>query len=244
MTDMISVPAISLFGAGSSWNDLVNLVVVLFIVLSAVSNLLRRKSSRSEEDGAQTPAPPADHPALRPPPPLAPRPAARPPKPVDWQEELRRLLAGQTEAPPPIRVPPPTPLAAPPSIRPPQIRAGVAPPTSGVEAAAAGLATLRESQAAYQQARQMDEAVSERLEQRGALSQAMSVYQQASLLDQQVAVRLHAVTSRPVRPTTVVRRTVHSVEISQTRALFRHPATARQAVIAAVILGPPPGLEV
>jgi hypothetical protein len=89
----------------------------------------------------------------------------------------------------------------------------------------------------------MDAAVADRLEQSGSLAESTSAYQQASRLDQQVAVHMHDVTSRPVLSTAAVRRALGSTEINQTRAWFRQPATARQAIIAAVILGPPPGLD-
>ncbi|MHB8520369.1 MAG: hypothetical protein ACYDH9_06390 [Limisphaerales bacterium] len=233
----------NLLAAGSSWESL--LILIVFVVLSALSNWMKKKSGQPEEGAGDephpTPSPPAHRTRTIPVPPAP----ARPQKPIDWQEALRRLLEGELPAPPPppVVVQRPPPGAGPPPILGPQL--GAATRRDAVESSesAGALASFTRSTAAYQKASQLDEDVAERLEQRASLADSMSAYQQASELDQTVAGHIRDVTSRPVQLTATVQRRIDSQEITQTKAMFRHPAAARQAIIASIILSPPKGLE-
>jgi hypothetical protein len=158
---------------------------------------------------------------------------------LDWEAELRRLLGEEGAAPAP---PPPVIVreAAPPPVRQPAL--------TQAEAPAKTLATLKESSTAYARAAQLDEKVEERMRQRAVMAEAESVYQQAARLDTTIEERLRQVTESPVTEThvtdtRVVRRGPVSPEIAHAVALLRQPRTARQAVLASVILAPPKALE-
>ncbi|HOX00978.1 MAG TPA: hypothetical protein P5555_01030 [Candidatus Paceibacterota bacterium] len=96
------------------------LTILAIIVLSALSNLMRRRTPD------EAPAPPAgsEEPWPAAPPPPTARPADQPASPsapsrgFDWEKELRRLLevGPAEEKPPPL---PPPPAAPPPVIQPP-----------------------------------------------------------------------------------------------------------------------------
>src|SRR5579871_6415555 len=94
---------------------------LVILTFSALISLLKKKGILTPDDGdepADKTSPPANQP--RPtstPPPQRPRPAAS-----SWEDELRRLLEGQSTAQrPPPRTAAPSPLAPPP-IAPPQGR--------------------------------------------------------------------------------------------------------------------------
>lgn len=171
----------------------------------------------------------------RPTQPGQPRPSAAPrPQsgPVSWEEELRRLLEGDTPAaPPPMRPPPVVITQAPraiPPAPPPLMRPTFAPPPRPVPvivspppvpvtfaAPSRGLATLQESSQAYER---------------------------ASALDTTVAQFMQGVSDHPVQLTRVVRQQT-SPELLQAISLFQNARSARQAIIASIILGPPKALE-
>ena len=75
------------------------------------------------------------------------------------------------------------------------------------------------------------------------LNESRSAYERASNLDRTVAEYLGKIPGQPVKPTTVLGRPAPSKEVAQTLSLFRNASTARQAIIASVILGPPKALE-
>ena len=153
------------------------------------------------------------------------------PGPSSWEEELRRLLEGESPtAPRPTRPPvvisqPPrtAPPVAPPIVRPVLISssrpvpAAAAPPPmpAKIETSAGQLASLRESRQAYER---------------------------ASTLDVSVAQHIQGVPGQAVQATSVIRRPV-SAEITQAVSLFKNAQTSRQAVLASIILGPPRSLE-
>jgi hypothetical protein len=167
------------------------------------------------------------------------RPAAAP-RPVatsDWEEQLRRLLAGEAPAarpqastsPPPIRpvivqeaqptsparpVPAPQPVATavPPALARPRIGAA----DRAVEVRSP---SLTESTTAFQRASHLHENVDEYLK------------------------RVEQMTEHHRGRVPTVRRQTFSTESAQTISLIRRPGTARQAVIASMIFGPPKALE-
>ncbi|HTA30861.1 MAG TPA: hypothetical protein VK731_10255 [Candidatus Cybelea sp.] len=157
-----------------------------------------------------------------------------PQRPTAWEEELRRLLDGQSQpspAPPPARQPatlvPQTPRVITAMTPPPPIVTRpvpayspvpvVSPPPlpSGFTAQSQPLASLSESRQAYDR---------------------------ASQLDKTAASRIERVPGQEVQLTAVIRRPV-SPEVMQVVALFKSPSAARQAVIASVIFGPPRAFE-
>jgi hypothetical protein len=198
------------------------ITALILLVVSALATWLKKKGAEpgdgdSSPGSQQTPTP---------------RPLQRP---TNWEEELRRMLAGQPPAePPPGRPTPPptktTPWQTPPPVvirpvlvsqkRPTVVstpRAVPAPPPvpSSVEMSAGRMAPMTESKTAYDR---------------------------ASQLDKKVAEHIGRVSGQRVLATTVVRREA-SPELAQAVSLFKNARTARQAVIASIILGRPRSLE-
>lgn len=74
------------------------------------------------------------------------------------------------------------------------------------------------------------------------MSQSREAYERASQLDKKVAEHMDRVPGQHVLATSVVRRAIPP-EITQVVSLFKNARTARQAVIASLILAPPRALE-
>ncbi len=201
---------------------------IIIIVIAAIASWFKKlgQTQNTEEDPRtrRTMTTPGE-----PRPQAAPRPQSGP---VSWEEELRRLLEGDTpSAPPPLRPPPAVitqapraiPPTPPPLMRPtftssPRPRPVIVspPPVPGVfETPAPSLATFQESSTAYQR---------------------------ASTLDTTMAQYMQGVSDHPVQLTTVVRSQT-SPELLQAVSLFQNARSARQAIIASIILGPPKALE-
>jgi hypothetical protein len=96
------------------------------------------------------------------------------------------------------------------------------------------MAPMAESRTAYERASQLDKLAT--------MAESKGAYERASQLDKKVAEHIGRVSGQRVLATTVVRREV-SPELGQAVALFKNARTARQAVIASLILGPPRSLE-
>jgi len=153
--------------------------------------------------------------------------------PVSWEEELRRLLEGETPgAPPPMRPPPvvitqaprpmpvtppplPRPTFAPQPPRPAPVIISRPPVPVAFQPPGRQLATFQESSQAYERASSLGSTVSQYIE---------------------------SVPGQAVQLTTVVRSQV-SPELRQVVSLFQNARSARQAIIASIILGPPKALE-
>lgn len=67
-------------------------------------------------------------------------------------------------------------------------------------------------------------------------------YDRASQLDTAMSAHIDRVAGEHVQLTTVVRKPI-SAEATQAISLFKNARTARQAVLASIILGPPIALE-
>jgi hypothetical protein len=74
------------------------------------------------------------------------------------------------------------------------------------------------------------------------LTQSKQAYERASQLDKSVAEHIDRVPGQRVLATSVIRRGA-SPEITQVVSMFKSARTARQAVLASLILGPPRSLE-
>ncbi len=79
-------------------------------------------------------------------------------------------------------------------------------------------------------------------EQLAPLRESQQAYQRASQLDKSVSARIDTVSGQRVANTSVVRRSV-APEITEMVSFFKSARTARQAVVAAVVLGPPRSLD-
>jgi type IV secretory pathway VirJ component len=75
-----------------------------------------------------------------------------------------------------------------------------------------------------------------------ALKESSQAYARASSLDVTVAQHIQSVPGQHVGLTSVVRQQA-STESNQALALFKNAQTARLAIIASVVLGPPKSLQ-
>lgn len=214
------------------------LVFVVIVLLSALSNWLQHRKQRErarQRPASPPPVRPAGH-GEAPPPVDTPPP---PPPPVrDWEEELRRLLEGESEVPPRAPPPPPpvivreTPPPPPPPVRPIAPVPAPAPTPPPLFRPAPAPASLEQAEApAFELA---------------PLSESNQAYARAAQLSEQVAARIaqaYVRTERPIAAGPVQRGGSVTPEVAALFAQLRHPRTARQAILASVVLGPPRGLE-
>lgn len=216
-----------------------NFWVILAIVIGSVIWDWLKKRGRSEDTDSlphESESPhssPGPHPTTTPTRPTAlPRPVAT----SDWEEQLRRLLAGEapaapphTSTPPPIRpvvvqetqptaparrdpAPQPVAKAVPPA--PPGPRMGTADRAAEVQ-----LPSLTQSTASFPRASHLRENVADNLK------------------------RVEQMTEHHRGSVPTVHRQTFSIESARTISLIRNPSTVRQAVIASIIFGPPRALE-
>jgi hypothetical protein len=201
---------------------------LVLLVVSALATWMKKKGATPGPDDSSS-----DTPQMPPP--------VNQPRPTRWEDELRRLLEGQPQAPPPMRPPPmrpPPPLARPqprqttsarptvirPVLVPPEIRPVLSPPRPTPSPAAVG------------------SSIEVSATQLAPLTQSREAYERASQLDKSVAAHIDRVTGQRVLATNVIRRAA-SPEIVQAVSFFKTARNARQAVIASLILGPPRSLE-
>ena len=197
------------------------ILVVGFLIASAISQWMKKR--KGAEEGQDTPAP-LPHPRRVGGPPPVHQPET---KPVSWEEELRRLLQGEpaepAPAPPPIvvhetrRVPPPILPRPEPAPR------------------------HRSVFEVEDQPSPMDVDVQPKFQPLPELTESVQAYQQASQLDRKVEAHLREVTQRPVGSTSVQHQGT-TPEARAALALLRNPQSARTAILASLILGPPRAL--
>lgn len=221
------------------------LIFAVIGLISALSNWLKKRHDEAER---------AQH-LPSPPPPAADQPAAEaaPARP-GWREELRRLLEGDLtghETPPPQPVahaPPPmvahraTTLTVPTPERAAESRWGgrerelvpplVLPTGTHFPAGSEPAPTAAASSGPAFELEHMEASA--------------AAYERGQHVQEAAIVRLHEVvaqtkSARPDRPQPrPAGRTTQARELAMR---LHHPATARQAILAAVVLGPPRGLE-
>ncbi len=78
--------------------------------------------------------------------------------------------------------------------------------------------------------------------QASSMRESQQAYDQGSQFGQLTSARIDRAATGRVQSTAVVRRPV-SDEVTQVIALFKGARSARQAVLASIILSPPPALE-
>ena len=202
--------------------------ILLAIALATwIYNWITKKSE--QHPGA---SPEEPHPSIPPavPPQHAPSSAAG-----SWEEEIRRLLGEappapppapplprSAPAPPPVLVTPPRPVATPqPAVRKPALPPARSPRPVLVQLEAAParpLAKLEQSRAALQRAGQLHESVAKQLRE----------------IDRQTEGQTQKAATRGRKST--------SADAHAAVALVRNPRSARQAVVASLLLGPPKSL--
>lgn len=160
------------------------------------------------------------------PPPLPQTPPAR--TPGAWEQELERILRGETAqpaAPPPQPVPPPPPPARPRQVtfdynQDSDIESAPA-PTAALATMAESAANQRRADAAYEEGASLHEQIVQRMRQVDA------------------RVNRHAATASG----TGAARGAAATESAAVRQWLRQRDTARAAIVAATVFGPPKALE-
>jgi hypothetical protein len=240
--------------AAGSLGAIVFLVVVAVVVLV---NWLRKKKDDDQWRQSTHNAPPSRAGQPR---------ASAPPvsKAANWEEELRRMLEmdqpGSMPAPPIVRqkqpAPPPLPKAAAAPAPPPPPIFG---PTKTYKAHCDSCGTHIEFASAmmgesiicphcYQQTT-LQPFMQTRVEEithkphLASFQDSAGAHQRASHIDEDVATRFQDLTTKHVPATTISARRLRSAETLQVISLLRTPQTARQVILASVILSPPKALE-
>lgn len=225
------------------------LVFLAIILLSALSNWIKQRQERKQEELAEREA---ELPG-RPLPPAAEPVEDRPRQTRDWEEELRRLFEGDREekAPPPL----PRPVSRPvvietvetPQARPPiVVNSPRVPSPQPAPTSAKGLpAEVRRTPVLTEPRTSTASPVAKSPV--ASLSGASKAYERASHLREFATSRLRAAVRQTehARPSSQVRvpREVATPEVAALLSLLRHPYSARQAILAGVVLGPPKALE-
>jgi hypothetical protein len=221
-------------------------ITLLIFAGYAIVNAIFKKKNAGEDRPASGEAPPPMTSRRRENPQATP---ARPPaKTINWEAELRRMLGEEPPVAPPrpppvVKPPPPKPRAAP---RPAVARPPVATRSSDDEqetGLTVPMPSLTDSARAYERASQLDDKMEVRMRQRGTMAEATSSYEQASRLDVRVAEHMRQVTQGVSAFTAAPRKQRRSQSAESAGAMVNSREGLRQAIIAAVVLGPPKSLE-
>jgi hypothetical protein len=220
------------------------LILLVLVGLSVITSWLQKKRQAGEAESwpaGPRPSHPAPLPRRTSPPgvPSPAPPAAEAPSPTSrWEEELRRLLEGES----PVSAPPPAPIV--PKLEESSQRRVVAPPPLPPKPAPAVVRTVRPARPVPSlESMEPLEAAAAGL---GRLDQSARAYERARQLHQAAAERLHQVETMTAQHRVGVaqgRRRTRPPEVAAAVNLLRHPTSARQAVVASLILGPPKGLD-
>lgn len=217
-------------------------VMLAIVVISAISSWLQNRNKKAEEpppwggeddeayqqqrSGSGSSAPP------------------NPNQPLNWEEELKRLLEGKPPLDGTAGTPQPPPPPPPPIIRrtPPPVPEPISGETQEVESTAS-----RESSSPWQE-RALD-SLPEPSKPLVTLGDSAHSYKRATQLHESVAARMRQVGEQTekhgkplVAPAPLTGRPV-SADAQKVTTLLRHPATARQVLLASFVLAPPKALE-
>lgn len=210
------------------------ITALIFLVVGAIVTWFQKKNQEKQE--RENPKPPMPARPNTPRPTISPRPAA--PRPSSWEDELRRLLGDETAAPPPPVRPTPPVVKAPTPVIIPTVRPTPIPAPRPIPVVPVPVAQPAPTLATLTGAAQVEQSVKDL----GAMQESRRAYERASQLDVTMANRIATTPGKPVQTTSVVHRVVPP-EVTQVVSLFKSARTARQAVIASIILGPPRALE-
>ena len=227
------------------------LVFVVIVLLSSLSNWLKERSEKRKQAERQAPS---NRDVLSPGPTTESAPGPFPPSPKesggqDWERELRRLF-GEEEAPPaPRPLPPPLPAPAPPV----PAKAAAPPPVTVRRFEVPSRPVEPEIQpiqlppgthfAPTAEALDQEEAPTFQL---AGLEESANAYLRASQLQEHAAARMQqavALTAHPAAAAAKRMTRERSAEVSRVLAQLRRPTTARETVLATMILGTPRSLE-
>ena len=225
----------------------IRLIVFLIVIAYSVFQSWMRKKRQAEQarQAARNPLPPTPVTSQNRPPMAGTTP--RPAKPASWEEELRKLLEGETPFAPPMRPQPPPPVTGVPPIAPRTISMPpLRPATPARTPAPVRPAVVRPAIVRFPESSPaplpVPTVTSPSTRDLATMSQSRVAYEKAQQLGQQVAAHIDKIPTQRVQLTSVT-RTRSAAELSQAVAMFRNARAARQAVIVSLVLGPPRGLE-
>jgi len=201
--------------------------ILVFLAISGLSTYLRKKSQAKESRGMPAPPPPNRSPGGGA---GSPQPEGQRSLTSSWEEELRRLLKGETPA---------EPGGTPPPIRPRPLSRENAPPVLVPEPKAEPIFEAEPIIISADRSETVGAAFAKFQDADSAIANARSLRDKAAL-DLASAKEMSARKGYRLEPKRTVSR---SGEIAQTMAMFRSPGSARRAIIASVVLGPPRGLQ-
>lgn len=237
--------------AAADWIEV--LAALIFFLITGIAQVLQNRSRRKRGLPPITEGEPVGTPQ--------PRPTPSEPQPVvmeDWERQLRRLLQGE-----PASTPPPVlPTAAPPPLTRPVRPAPVRDESFSWESEEhehRSLADFPGSEATANTGERIEAQTQARLSRASSFAAASRALGHASDLHGSVAERMRAARERtdpkcapdaagtaPSGPSVTPgtsQAPVRSGEIASVVAMLKRPATARQAILAALVLQPPRALE-
>ncbi len=249
MTDagfQMNEPSIPLLGASGLLAVSIEWIIILGVIaaISSFADWLKKRRQRDQAGDSSTDEWPT--PATRTPPPVPPATDASGKPLSQWEEEIRRMLQG-VEPEPPVPPPMPPPVVRPtmPPPRPYQSRPVVVQSEEGEadEPVPTHLSSIERPHGAYSRAATLEQSVDARLAKVSSMGTVAEAWNRVGSIDERVRERLREATSH--RHSTVGEH-VHkprSEEATRLAAAFRSPVTARQAIVASFVLGPPKALE-
>ena len=207
------------------------LIVAVIAITSGIFNWMKKQRAAKERETETWTQP-------------TPSPAPPPSRASNWEEEMRRMLGGEEPVAPAA---PPVILArpAPPPPPPPVVRQTVV--AVEEEGPDLELPALTEASTVYQKASELNERVAQFMHgvsgKLGQLDESVSAYERAAQLDVQVPRQMRETITHATTVTTSAHRAARNPLTAPIVAMFRTRATARQAIVASLILGPPKALE-
>ena len=198
------------------------LIKTLFVIVAIIASFVwsAYQKRRAEEESSEPllpPKPKGSGPPSRPGP-QRPAQQSRPTEPRSWEEELRRVLQGESPTAPPPVVIVREPAPAPPPL--PRARPAPAPRIAEANPMDVGLPVAMPS-----------------------LTQSAAAHHRATHLDEAVAERMRKVGERLATHKVALGQKTSAVEIRRALALLKDRHSQRAAIIASLILGPPKALE-
>jgi hypothetical protein len=214
---------------------------ILFIVaISALFDWIKKKSQENADDAAEPYV-------YRPKPPGATTSTESSQPMSDWEEEISRLLRGET-APPPVPPPPPQSLRRSPPPLPAYSGDPLLHETEGraEQPVPTYLASMERPDSAFDRGSHLEERVRARLAQVSDRSESQVAMARAGSIDDRVAARMAAAGQLRASQSPAFAPTAKPAARTELRGLveaLRSPVHARGAIVASVILGPPKALE-
>lgn len=209
-------------------------IILAVVVISAISSWVQSRNKKSEQAEPWSGEDDESYKPYRNP---SGAQAPNPNQPLDWEEELKRLLEGKPPLDSTAGTPPPLP-PPPPPVPEPIARESEIPPEENLAS--------RESSSPWSNTSY--DSLPEPTKPLATFEESTQAYQRVAHFHENVAAHMHRAGAQvekhghPVVAAKPARRVTSSADARAVVAQLSQPATARQAVIASLILAPPKGL--